>query len=271
MDAVQNYFDHMNADRFDLLARQFTPDAEVTVPGAATVRGRAAIEELYGRIFGPWPEHHDDPVRIVRAGRTVTVNVDFTGRLDNGAELTFAGLDVFDLDEAGLIERLTNWYDSHAVRRRMAAAAESATPPDLEPMRRFLQDQGIARSLGITCEALGRGTARISMTPDDDVRHDTGAVPGPLLTALADVVASYAIHTVVERTDLHMTTDLSSHFLDAALDVPLVAEGRVERQGARQVFASATVTDGSGRLCLRAFGTWAVKPDSPHALLRDLP
>lgn len=271
MDAVQNYFDHMNADRFDLLAEQFAEEAEVTVPGAAPVRGRAAIEELYGRIFGPWPEHHDDPVRVVRAGRTVTVNVEFTGTLAGGTTLSFPGLDVFDLDEHGLIERLTNWYDSHAVRREMAAARAVATPTALEPMRRFLQDQGISRALGITLEALGAGTARISMTPDGAVRHDTGAVPGPLLLAMADIAASLAIHTVVERTDLHMTTDLSSHFLDAALEVPLVAEGRVERQGSRQVFASARVTDGGGRLCLRAFGTWAVRPDSPHALLRDVP
>jgi hypothetical protein len=50
---------------------------------------------------------------------TATVEIHFAGRHANGGEMEFDAVDVFDVNERGEIARLTSWYDSHAVRRRL--------------------------------------------------------------------------------------------------------------------------------------------------------
>jgi mannose-6-phosphate isomerase-like protein (cupin superfamily) len=109
-DSVTRYFEHMNADEFDLLAEQFAADAQVVVPGAPIANGRDEIQGLYRRIFRVWSQHHDAPVE-------------------------FDAVDVFDLDDSGLIAKLTNWYDSHAVREMLRAARKVEKPG---PVRRVL-------------------------------------------------------------------------------------------------------------------------------------
>lgn len=271
MDSVEAYFSHMNADEFDDLALQFSTDAEVSVPGAPTVRGRQAIRELYSRIFRPWVEHHDDPVRVVSAGATVTVNVRFSGVLDNGHRSEFDAVDVFDLDEAGRIARLTNWYDSHAVRKELAANRSAGTPGELEPLRTRLNALGICSELRLECVELRHETARVTMEVDQGVLHRSGAVPGALIAALADVAASFSLHTVISPSDLHVTSELTTHFLAPALAPPLSAEGRVVRAGRRQAVASVKVRDSAEGLCALATGSWAITADSPYSLMRDEP
>jgi mannose-6-phosphate isomerase-like protein (cupin superfamily)/ketosteroid isomerase-like protein len=134
-DSVTRYFEHMNADEFDLLAEQFAADAQVVVPGAPIANGRDEIQGLYRRIFRVWSQHHDAPVRTVQADGTVTANVRFTGTLANGSAFEFDAVDVFDLDDSGLIAKLTNWYDSHAVREMLRAARKVEKPG---PVRRVL-------------------------------------------------------------------------------------------------------------------------------------
>ena len=55
----------------------------------------------------------------------MTVEIHFTGRLENGAPIEFDAIDVFDLDDDGRIVKLTSWYDSHAVRKTLRAALEA--------------------------------------------------------------------------------------------------------------------------------------------------
>lgn len=259
MDAIAAYFAHANSGDFEKLAACFAPDASVTVPGAAQTRGRAKIEELYGRIFAPWAEHHDDPVRTVRAGGTATVDVRFTGVLAGGHRMAFDAVDVFDLDDHGLIARLTSWYDSHAVRKEMAANRAVATPAELEPLRERLNALGISAALGIECIELRPRAARVTMDDHPAARDASGALPVALVAALADVAASFAVHTVIGPEDLHVTAELTTHFLAPAGE-RLVAEAMVLGHQRRNAFASARISDGERRLCAVATGSWAVTP-----------
>ncbi len=261
--AVEAYFARINTDAFDDLADVFAEDAEVHVPGNRPVRGRAAISDLYRRIFAPWEVHNDEPVRVVRAGRTVTVEVRFTGELAGGERFAFDGLDVIDLDENGLITRLTNWYDSHALREKMAEAREPLTPARFEGLRSRLNRLGTCTALGIECITLSSGSARVALQGNDATRHPNGSIPGAFVAALADVAASFALHTVVGPGFRHATVDLTTHFVRPAIATPLVAAAVVDRRGQNLAFASARISDADGDLCALASGTWAITSTSP--------
>jgi SnoaL-like domain len=127
---LDTYFDGMNAERWDEVAALFTDDAELKAPGIEWVSGRPAVEGYYRAALGPYPVHRDEPTRIIIADSTATVEIHFSGALASGVPLEFDAVDVFDFDAAGLVTRLTSWYDSHAVRadlKQARAAAEAAS------------------------------------------------------------------------------------------------------------------------------------------------
>ena len=122
---VRAYFEGINTERYDRVAALFAPDAELIAPGVEPRRTHEEIEAYFAAVLRPYPEHLDDPTRILVAGRTVTVEIHFTGALASGARMEFDAVDIFDLDEQARIVRLTTWYDSHAVRSRLREAREA--------------------------------------------------------------------------------------------------------------------------------------------------
>ena len=61
---------------------------------------------------------------MILAESTATVEITFTGALESGERMEFDAVDVFDFDESGKIARLSSWYDSHAVSRRLEEIRE---------------------------------------------------------------------------------------------------------------------------------------------------
>jgi ketosteroid isomerase-like protein len=122
------YFDGINSERYADVAALFAAETELQAPGAGVLRGRDGVESYYAAALGPYPEHRDEPTRVLISGRTATVEIHFKGALASGAEIEFDAVDVFDFDDDGKITRLSSWYDSHAVRQmlRQARAAEAA-------------------------------------------------------------------------------------------------------------------------------------------------
>jgi steroid Delta-isomerase len=118
---ITEYFATINADDFDATAALFADGATLIAPGTEPITGRAGIRSYYVTALRLYPEHRDEPTRVITAGSTVTVEVHFTGRVEAGGRLDFDAVDVFDLDDAGAIVRLSSWYDSHAVRRDVRA------------------------------------------------------------------------------------------------------------------------------------------------------
>ena len=116
---VNAYFDGINSENYSAVAALFAPDGELTAPGTAVRRGADDIEAYFTAALGPYPEHFDDPTRLIHAGATITVEIHFTGRLATGGRLEFDAIDVFDLDNEGRITRLSSWYDSHAIRTEL--------------------------------------------------------------------------------------------------------------------------------------------------------
>jgi ketosteroid isomerase-like protein len=125
---VQAYFDAINGDDYAAIGRLFTAEAELVAPGVHPRRGPAEISEYLRAALAPYPDHVDEPTRIIDAGSTVVVEIRFTGALASGDRVAFDAVDVFDLGDDERIARLSSWYDSHAVREqlRMARMRESS-------------------------------------------------------------------------------------------------------------------------------------------------
>lgn len=118
---VGAYFEGINQERYADVGALFAADGELRAPGSAVRRGPAAIADYFASALRLYPEHYDDPVRVVVAGSTALVEIHYTGRLASGTVVEFDAVDVFDLDGAGAIARLSSWYDSHQVRQLLRA------------------------------------------------------------------------------------------------------------------------------------------------------
>ena len=119
------YFDGLNSERYDEVVALFADGAELIAPGTSP-RSGADLGEYFRAALRPYPEHRDEPRRAILADSTATVEITFTGTLASGERMEFDAVDVFDFDEAGKIARLSSWYDSHAVRRRLREIRELA-------------------------------------------------------------------------------------------------------------------------------------------------
>lgn len=120
-ELVQAYFDRLNGEDWQGLASLFASDAVLRAPGSRTWKGREEVSAYYRAALAPYPEHRDEPTRVLVAGDTATVEIHFEGRLANGQPLAFDAVDVFDFAD-GHVAELSSWYDSHAVRKQLAQA-----------------------------------------------------------------------------------------------------------------------------------------------------
>jgi hypothetical protein len=126
---IETYFERVNVDDIEGIAAVFTSDATVRAPGFPELHGRTEIGQYYKRLLEPFAQHVDIPTRTIKQGSVAAVDVDFRATLANGGTTAFQALDVFEVDDGGLIRRLITWYDSHEARKSFAAALAESAPP----------------------------------------------------------------------------------------------------------------------------------------------
>lgn len=119
-DVVKRYFDCVNTDDWGPFRELWHPDCVTTPVEGPQLRGVDEVLALYPLLLEPFPEHFDDPTRVLVSGDSATVEIHFTGRLRNGEVVEFDALDVFDLED-GLIRRLRYWYDPAPIVAQIAA------------------------------------------------------------------------------------------------------------------------------------------------------
>jgi ketosteroid isomerase-like protein len=115
---IRTFFDALNTEDWPRMAASWAETAELRAVGARPRRGRTDIMTYYDGLFGPWPQHHDEPTRVIVAGDVVVAEVRFSGTTTSGKQIEFDAVDVFDLAD-GVIQRMTSWYDLAWVRGQL--------------------------------------------------------------------------------------------------------------------------------------------------------
>lgn len=121
--AVRRYYECLNRHALADVLSLLTPDAKLRAAGARPRDGVEEIADFLERAFAPYAEHRDEITRLLGAGTTVVAELTFTGRLENGAVVTFDALTVFDF-EGERIARISNWTDTAAVRSALEKALD---------------------------------------------------------------------------------------------------------------------------------------------------
>lgn len=117
----------------------------------------------------------------------------------------------------------------------------------------------LMRTLGITIESVEPGRARVRLDAAEGLRRPGGAVAGPVLFAMADLV-SYLLTLMLFRQDLAVTASLAIQYLRPAMTIPLIAEAVPLREGRTLQSYDVRIwseADGPDRLVAQANATWA--------------
>ena len=135
----------------------------------------------------------------------------------------------------------------------------------VEDLRRRIAASPFHAGFGISVEHASAGDVRLGWEARPDHRNLQGLVHGGILATLVDIAMGLAVRSVVGPTRRHVTIDLDVHYLRPARPGRLEAIGTVVRVGTQVGFAEGSVTDATGRLLVRASGTYSVTEDPANA------
>jgi uncharacterized protein (TIGR00369 family) len=88
---------------------------------------------------------------------------------------------------------------------------------------------------------LSRGRVVVHFTPTAADTRPGGTVAGPVLFGLADLAMFAAVLSVVGYQPMAVTSDATIHFLRRPRAVPLVAKGRLLKEGRRLAVGEVTI------------------------------
>ena len=100
----------------DPFLEQFADDVELLrpEPGSAE-RGRDGARRYWQLYLDQFAEIASEFGRLAQDGRLGELEWTGTGRLRTGREITYAGVSLLELDDAGLVRRFTTYYDTAAL------------------------------------------------------------------------------------------------------------------------------------------------------------
>jgi uncharacterized protein (TIGR00369 family) len=113
--------------------------------------------------------------------------------------------------------------------------------------------------LGLTTEALGEGTARLSMPLPEHFTNSLGTAHGGVIMSLLDVALCTAARTLHPDSIGVITIDLSVSFIGGAGGERLVADARVLKDGRSMSFVEAEAKNEDGSLVAKAIATVRVR------------
>ena len=127
-----------------------------------------------------------------------------------------------------------------------------------EDLRRRISASPFHSGFGVTVEGARAGEVRLGWNARPEHRNLQGLVHGGLLATLVDIAMGLAVRSVVGPDRRHVTIELGVRYLRPTAPGPIVATGNVLRVGSQIGFAEGSVVDASGRVLVRASGTYSV-------------
>ena len=109
--------------------------------------------------------------------------------------------------------------------------------------------------LQIRTEALGQGTARLSVPIEPHLTNSLGTVHGGVIMSLLDVALCTAARTLHPESVGVITINLSTSFIDAGGGAKLYADARVLKDGRSMSFVEGEAKNQDGTLVAKASAT----------------
>lgn len=113
--------------------------------------------------------------------------------------------------------------------------------------------------LKIHTEALGDGSARISLPIERHLTNSLGTVHGGVILSLLDVALCTAARTLHPESTGVVTIDLSTSFIGGGSGAKLYADARVLKDGKSMTFVEAEAKNDDGSLVAKAIATVRVR------------
>ena len=130
---------------------------------------------------------------------------------------------------------------------------------DLQFTRDYQKKIPFVAHLGLVTEALGQGTARLSMALPEHFTNSLGTAHGGVIMSLLDVALCTAARTLHPDSIGVVTIDMSTSFIGGGSGERLFAEARVLRDGRSMTFVEAEAKNADGSLVAKAIGTVKVR------------
>ena len=118
LETVRAYFVALNDENWDLMASVLHPELALIPSGSRPRIGADKAIAMFQKIFQRFPVHQDNPTRFICDDNTVVVEITFNGATQDGQEVSFDAVDIFDV-ENGRITRLSQWFDTAALAAKM--------------------------------------------------------------------------------------------------------------------------------------------------------
>jgi uncharacterized protein (TIGR00369 family) len=130
---------------------------------------------------------------------------------------------------------------------------------DVQFTRDYQKKIPFVSHLGLVTEALGEGSARLSMALPEHFTNSLGTAHGGVIMSLLDVALCTAARTLHPDSLGVVTIDMSTSFIGGGSGDRLVAEARVLRDGRSMTFVEGEARNADGSLVAKAIGTVKVR------------
>jgi uncharacterized protein (TIGR00369 family) len=130
---------------------------------------------------------------------------------------------------------------------------------EVEYAREYQKKIPFVAHLKILTEALGEGTARLSMPVEAHMKNSLGTAHGGVIMSLLDVALCTAARTLHPESVGVVTIDLSTSFIGGATGAKLLAEARVMKDSRSMTFVEAEAKNDDGSLVAKAIATVRVR------------
>ena len=113
--------------------------------------------------------------------------------------------------------------------------------------------------LKIQTDALGQGSARLSLPIEPQMTNSLGTVHGGAIMSLLDVAVCTAARTLHPESVGVITIDMSISFIGGGSGARLMADARVLKDGRSMSFVEGEATNEDGSLVAKAIATVRVR------------
>jgi uncharacterized protein (TIGR00369 family) len=129
----------------------------------------------------------------------------------------------------------------------------------VEFAREYQKKIPFLQHLKIQTDALGEGSARLSLPIEREFTNSLGTAHGGVIMSLLDVAVCTAARTLHPDSVGVITIDMSVSFIGGASGERLLAEARVLKDGRSMSFTEAEAKNEDGSLVAKAIATVRVR------------